>query len=207
MKSFPWNGYPIREIFLKTVREKYYPIREIFLKSARENYRLSVKFYQKLCVKNRFLPWKKSKKSKKRVSRITFFFTHKKKHCIAQHGYSKARARLGTARARLAWAFIFPKEIHLIFFILNWNLISFSKRNQRKFLVKSLFIFSKRNQRKFFKIDTFGKFFQKSCESCVFDFCWSGPQLVQNIKPIRQLLCTFSSSSVLGIYLINNIYI
>ena len=72
--------------------------------------------------------------------------------------------------------------------------------------MKSLFIFSKRNQRKFFKIDTFGKFFQKSCESGVFDFCWSGPQLVQNIKPIRKLLCTFSSGSVLGIYLIYNIY-
>ena len=31
-------------------------------------------------------------------------------------------------------------------------------------------------------------------------------QLVQNIKPIRQLLCTFSSCSVLGIYMIYNIY-
>ena len=31
-------------------------------------------------------------------------------------------------------------------------------------------------------------------------------QLVQNIKPIRQLLCTFFSCSVLGIYMIYNIY-
>ena len=54
--------------------------------------------------------------------------------------------------------------------------------------------------------DTFGKFFQKSCESGVFDFCWSGPQFLQNIKPIRQLLCTFSSGSDLGIYIIYNIY-
>ena len=54
--------------------------------------------------------------------------------------------------------------------------------------------------------DTFGKFFKKSCESCVFDFSWSGPQFVQNIKPIRQLLCTFSSCSDLGIYIIYNIY-
>ena len=56
------------------------------------------------------------------------------------------------------------------------------------------------------KVHTFGKFFQKSCESGVFDFCWSGPQFVQNIKPIRQLLCTFSSCSDLGIYIIYNIY-
>ena len=34
----------------------------------------------------------------------------------------------------------------------------------------------------------------------------SGPQLLQNIKPIRHLLCTFSSCSVLSIYLIYNIY-
>ena len=54
--------------------------------------------------------------------------------------------------------------------------------------------------------DTFGKFFRKSCENGVFDFCWSGPQFVQNIKPIRQLLCTFSSGSDLGIYIIYNIY-
>ena len=54
--------------------------------------------------------------------------------------------------------------------------------------------------------DTFGTFFQKSCESGVFDFSWSGPQFVQNIKPIRQLLCTFSSCSDLGIYIIYNIY-
>ena len=54
--------------------------------------------------------------------------------------------------------------------------------------------------------DTFGTFFQKSCESGVFDFSWSGPQFVQNIKPIRQLLCTFSSSSDLDIYHIYNIY-
>ena len=68
------------------------------------------------------------------------------------------------------------------------------------------FHFSKRNPPKFFKIDTFGKFFQKSCESGVFDFCWSGLQFVQNFKPIRQLLCTFSSCSVLSIYMIYNIY-
>ena len=34
----------------------------------------------------------------------------------------------------------------------------------------------------------------------------SGPQLLQNIKPIRHLLCTFSSCSVLSIYLLYNIY-
>ena len=54
--------------------------------------------------------------------------------------------------------------------------------------------------------DTFGKFFKKSCTNCVFYFFWLGPQFVQNIKPIRQLLCTFSSCSDLGIYLIYNIY-
>ena len=31
-------------------------------------------------------------------------------------------------------------------------------------------------------------------------------QLVQNLKPIRQLLCTFSSCSVRGMYMIYNIY-
>ena len=55
-------------------------------------------------------------------------------------------------------------------------------------------------------VHTFGKFFQKSCENGDFDFCWSAPQFVQNIKPIRQLLCTFSSGSDLGIYIIYNIY-
>ena len=37
-------------------------------------------------------------------------------------------------------------------------------------------------------------------------FLWATLQLVKNIKPIRQLLCTFSSCSVLGIYMIYNIY-
>ena len=39
-----------------------------------------------------------------------------------------------------------------------------------------------------------------------FFFLGSTLQLVENIKPIRKLLCTFSSCSVLGIYMIYNIY-
>ena len=37
-------------------------------------------------------------------------------------------------------------------------------------------------------------------------FCWATLQLVQNIKPIRNLFCTASSCSDLSIYLIYNIY-
>ena len=39
-----------------------------------------------------------------------------------------------------------------------------------------------------------------------FFFLGATLQLVENIKPIRQLLCTFSSCSVLDIYVIYSIY-
>ena len=40
----------------------------------------------------------------------------------------------------------------------------------------------------------------------IFWFFFSGPQLHQTFKPLRQLLCTFSSCSVLSINMIYNIY-
>ena len=55
--------------------------------------------------------------------------------------------------------------------------------------------------------DTFVKFFHKiQIPIRKKFFVGATLQLVENIKPIRQLLCTFSSCSVLGIYMIYNIY-
>ena len=41
---------------------------------------------------------------------------------------------------------------------------------------------------------------------CDFEIFFPDPQLHQIFKPIRHLLCTFSSCSVLSIYMIYNIY-
>ena len=120
-------------------------------------------------------------------------------------GFGTERARLvgdglGTERARLALGSKIPPETDTFgkFFKNHVKVVFLMVPNLTKIL-KSGF--------KPLKVHTFGKFFQKSCENGDFDFCWSAPQFVQNIKPIRQLLCTFSSGSDLGIYIIYNIYI
>ena len=61
------------------MREKNPPMRAKTFESARENAHLSVKIFKKLCVKNRFFPWKKSKNRQKSVSRTLFFSRRKKK--------------------------------------------------------------------------------------------------------------------------------
>ena len=100
---------------------------------------------------------------------------------LAQHVQDQ-----GTARARLAWTLTFPKEIHLNFFHENLKIVL---------------------QIPYGGSDTFVLIFQKIVlHMGILIFVRSTLQLVENIKPIRQLLCTFSSCSHIGIYIIYNIY-
>ena len=74
---------------------------------------------------------------------------------------------------------------------LNWYM---GKKVQKNFLM-GLKIWS-----------SWGSIFEKSPTCCVFEIFFLDPQLHQTFKPIRHLLCTFSSCSVLSIYMIYNIY-
>ena len=51
-----------------------------------------------------------------------------------------------------------------------------------------------------------GRFSKNRPTCCDFEFFFPDPQLHQTFKPIRELLCTFSSCSVLSINMIYNIY-
>ena len=86
---------------------------------------------------------------------------------------------LGTARARLAKSAASPPKKNLTFLLKN----------------------------SLWRIHTFVPIFQKIVLPMgILIFVGATLQSVQNIKPIRQLLCTDSSCSDLGIYLSYNIY-